>query len=89
MNEQTGVFTAYERESLNRLGKALQAQAKHTGKLHKDNPEVSGLCLAVFKLGVAIERFSALDGHMEIWATFVPNMYAGVAHPPEESEPTD
>lgn len=82
MNEPHGIFTTYERESIRQMGQALQLQAKHFGKLHKDNPEVSGLMLAITKLGVAVERFSSLNGHMEVWATFVPDMFA----PAEQNE---
>lgn len=89
MDEQNGIFTTYERESLDRMGKALQTQAKHYGRLHKNNPDVSGLCLSLYKLGVSVSVFSKLNGHMEIWATFVPEMFSGPAHPPEESASED
>ena len=89
MDEPHDIFTAYERESIRKMGQALQSQSRHFGKLHKNNPEVGGLMLAVFKLGVAVERFSTLNGHMEIWATFVPDMFAPARQAEEAGELTD
>jgi len=89
LNEPHGLFTAYERESIRKMGQALQQQAKHFGKLHQDNAEVSGLMLAVYKLGLSVERFSALNGHMEIWATFVPEMFSTTSGVAEEANLSD
>lgn len=84
MNNEKGIYSNYERESFRMAGQALQEMGKRYGKRHKNNDEVKEVFLSIFQLGIAVERFSLLNGHLQIWASFTPDMFA--ADSPEETE---
>lgn len=74
MSEKTGIFSYFERESIRKMGEDLERIAKQYGTPHKAHPECQELFLSLYKLGVAVQRFSTLNGHMSIWAAFTPDM---------------
>jgi len=89
VNEKTGLFSYYERESILKIGTDIQRIAKKYGAPHKGHPECQELFLSLYQLGVAIERFSKLNGRMSIWATFTPNMLSSSEELSRDPEPDE
>jgi hypothetical protein len=75
VNEKKGVYTYYERESVRKMGEDIQRLAQSYSKPHRRNAQLARLFLSLFQLGHAVERFSALNGEMQIWASFTPDMF--------------
>jgi hypothetical protein len=57
------------------MGEDIQRLAQSYAKPHRKNATLARLFTSVFQLGHAIERFSALNGEMQIWASFTPDMF--------------
>lgn len=74
MNPDLTHLSANARYDLLRMGDEIQQIAQRRGQLHRKEAEAAGVFLAVYRLGVAIENYSKLNGHLGIVATFTPLM---------------
>ena len=67
-------LSAEARYSLYMLAQEIQKDAQEWSRYHRKEAEAAALFLSIYRLGVALENYTKLNGHMTIIATFTPLM---------------